>query len=361
VGKPKKELRVILTGAGCPGWTDIAKCLLGNGERRINLYAVDMAEDTAGYHFGCPFQKVPPGNSEDFVREMLALSKRWEADAIVPLTDPELLPLSKARQAFLAQGTAIPVADSGALAVATDKIKLQKRIAKTGLETGAFGTAETVGQFQEKVLSLGYPEKKLCFKPGIGHGARGFRVLDPQAKEGRHLFSHKPEETQIALTLEQAVDQLSAVAQLPSLLITPYYPGEELSVDLLIHEKRILSAVVRRRDRIRFGLTYHGTVVDDQKVKALAEKIALEVGLTFNANVQFRRDETGTPHLLEINPRTSGTIALCRAAGVNLPYLGLKLALGEKVNPADPAIGVRNFRVWTHQFVDAQGQPIKNV
>ena len=54
------------------------------------------------------------------------------------------------------------------------------------------------------------------------------------------------------------------------------------------------------------------------------------------AMVEFKIDpRDGTPRLMEINPRFWGSLALAIEAGVNFPYLLLKMARGEKFKPVE--------------------------
>ena len=54
--------------------------------------------------------------------------------------------------------------------------------------------------------------------------------------------------------------------------------------------------------------------------------------------------------VIEINPRVSGTIVMCVGAGANLPYLGVKYALGEPIPPVDVEWGTRMVRYWQELF-----------
>jgi predicted ATP-grasp superfamily ATP-dependent carboligase len=52
--------------------------------------------------------------------------------------------------------------------------------------------------------------------------------------------------------------------------------------------------------------------------------------------VEFKVDpRDGTPKLMEINPRFWGSLALAVAAGVNFPYLLLRMARGENFKPVE--------------------------
>jgi len=350
-----RDLTVILTGAGAPGWPDIFRCLIENGERNIDIVAVDMDNDVAGYHLAPKHAVVPPGKSPDYIPHMLELATHYKVDAIIPLTDFELLPLAREKHGFQELGIVIPVAPVTALEIATDKIRVHEFLAEEHLGVPEFAVARNLDAFEVAVKTLDYPNRKICFKPGIAHGSRGFRILDPNAVEAAALFSAKVEETLYSITFEHARRLLAEYNKIPPLLLTEYLPGMEYSVDLLIANGEILSTVCRERSRVRFGLTYQGQVVDDPEIASLAENIARKVGLNYNANLQFKRAADGQPKILEINPRTSGTIALCRAAGVNLPYLGLKLAFGEPVAVTPPVIGTKNYRYWTQVFVGPEG------
>jgi len=47
------------------------------------------------------------------------------------------------------------------------------------------------------------------------------------------------------------------------------------------------------------------------------------------------------PHLIDLNPRVYGSLALATAAGVNLPSLWAALAAGRPVEPLPYRVGVR--------------------
>jgi carbamoyl-phosphate synthase large subunit len=87
-------------------------------------------------------------------------------------------------------------------------------------------------------------------------------------------------------------------------------------------------------------------VVDHQEAEKAARRVVELLGLSYVVNVQLRCDDAGTPRLMEVNPRIPGTVGLSVAAGVNLPYLAVKLALGEDVHPTRPRIGTELIRYW---------------
>ena len=74
-----------------------------------------------------------------------------------------------------------------------------------------------------------------------------------------------------------------------------------------------------------------------------------------NIGIQVKLDIHNTPQILEINPRLQGSIINCVAAGVNLPYLGVKLHLGEEILLPAPIWGIQMVRRWEETYFDENG------
>jgi len=68
--------------------------------------------------------------------------------------------------------------------------------------------------------------------------------------------------------------------------------------------------------------------VHDPEVEWFGRTVAEATGVTFVANVQCKRDQGGSPALLEVNPRMPGTLGLTIASGVDMPRLVLASLLG---------------------------------
>jgi carbamoyl-phosphate synthase large subunit len=66
-----------------------------------------------------------------------------------------------------------------------------------------------------------------------------------------------------------------------------------------------------------------GRTLHDGELERMGAATAAAAGLTYIANVQFRRDRAGRPALLEVNPRVPGTLPLTVASGVDMPRMAL--------------------------------------
>ena len=94
-----------------------------------------------------------------------------------------------------------------------------------------------------------------------------------------------------------------------------------------------------------------------------AERLVDAAGLEGYSEVEFRRDATGCPHLMEINPRLSASVEVAVRAGVDFPALLYAWATGEDVPEANGY--TRGLRMrwlggdlrWLRETLRHQGRP----
>jgi len=346
-------VRLLMTACGAPGAPGIIKCLRNNGERNVFIYGVDMNPEAVGFAMVDDGQVGPPGQDPGFADFILEQARAENLQAVMPLSTMELEALSAARERFDRAGVSVLVSDLAGLRTANNKGELMEVAACCGVLVPRFIRVQTVRQFEEAVRALGFPEQPVCFKPEFGKGGRGFRILSGSRDPFEDLFEQKPGSA--FTTLHDVIGILRMRASFPPLLVMEYLPGAEYSVDLLCRAGEVLAVVPRVRTAIRLGICSVGETVRDQRLIEFSSRLVRELRLSYCINLQFRMDAEGVPRLLECNPRVSGTIVLCAGAGVNLPYLALKLALKEPVLAIEPRWGIRMMRYWDEVFRDNQG------
>src|SRR4029079_12632458 len=62
-----------------------------------------------------------------------------------------------------------------------------------------------------------------------------------------------------------------------------------------------------------------------------AERLIRAIGLEGYSEIEFRRDDAGTPYLMEINPRLSASVEIAVRSGVDFPHLIYQWAAGKPV------------------------------
>lgn len=351
-----KDLRVILTACGAPGAPGILRSLHVNGERHVSVLGTDMNPDSVGLKLVDEGSVVPPGTDDGYVGAVLALCESWKPiDAVIPLSTYELVPLSSNVRAFESVGVRMAVSGPESLMTVNDKLRLFSRLRGTRVGVPMFEPVSSAQEFEEAAARLGYPDRRICFKPALGKGSRGFRLIDPNAKKLGLLFDNKPDAT--VSDYKTMVETLGEESSFPQSLVMEYLSGEEYSVDLLADRGRTLICIPRKRLEMRQGISVRSVTEKNDELIEMASEIVSMFGLHGNIGIQFRMDDSGAPKLLEVNPRLHGTVVLCTAAGVNMPYLGLKLALGEHLDIPEPKWGVTVSRHWREVFYDESGLP----
>ncbi|WP_265535026.1 ATP-grasp domain-containing protein [Pseudomonas saponiphila] len=158
---------------------------------------------------------------------------------------------------------------------------------------------------------------EVCIKPqnGIyGQGFWRFKDVDPF----RCLANPDARE----ISFDAYLGLYKTQEQRPAMLVMPYMPGTECSVDMVCEGGRVIAFVGRRKQGA------HQNFERDSTATMLAVKAAEHFGCDGIVNVQTRDDSEGVPHLLEINPRYSGGIGYTRATGINLPGIFATRRLG---------------------------------
>ena len=341
-------ITVIVTGAGSPGAPGVIKSLRENGERPIRVIGADASGEAVGFLLADAGYKVPMANEPDFVDRLLKIAIDEKADVILPLVTKELEKLSYHKEKFQKEGILVSVSDYDPLTIANDKGKLLTYMKNKGLPVPLFSIVKSKNEFFKEVKELGYPEKRVCFKPVKANGSRGFRIMDSQINRVQLLFEMKP--GSVYITLNEITSILEESPVFPELIVMEYLPGAEYSVDLLVNHGRPLYTIPRRRDAMSAGISIKGEVVREYDVIHYCNEIVQSLGLHGNIGVQVKRDENGKPLMLEINPRLQGTVVHCTGAGVNLPYYAVKLALQEDIPIVDIQWNCKMLRYWNEVF-----------
>jgi carbamoyl-phosphate synthase large subunit len=350
-----ETVTVLCTGAGAPGAYGIIKSWrLGAKQeaRKLRIITADVNPDSYGYHMADKGYPIPRGDSPDFIPKVLKICKKEKPSVLFSWVDPELLPLSKAKKQFESLGTTVAISGSQAIEAGQDKRKCYEMFRKDGI-IPEFRIARSSAEFGRAVKELGFPKRPVCFKPSFSYGMRGFRILKP-ASRGDILFKEKPDSA--VADFEGIMGTLREHEKgpgLPELLVMEYLEGKEYTVDMLLEKGRPVVTIPRVRVVTKGGISTTAVLEKNAEVIKKAELVAKRLGLEYNANIQFRYGKSG-PKLIEVQPRLAGTTVACVGAGANLPYLALKIALGEKIQVPQVKWGTVMKRFWEEVYTDGK-------
>jgi carbamoyl-phosphate synthase large subunit len=347
--KKLDQVTVLITGIGAPGAPGIIKSIRLNNERPVKIIGVDAdVHKSSGIGLVDVTYPVPEAGDGEFVDTLLNLCKKEKVQVVIPLVTKELMVLSKNISLFNLVDIKVQVSDYDKLKLANNKYSLMQHCKEIKIPCPDFYLVNSMDDFRQKCESLGYPERRICFKPPLSNGLRGFRIISDGRNKMDNLINEKPNNVYIGF------DEFSQIANdsdyFPELLVMEYLPGDEYSVDVLADNGKCHRVIPRLRDKIKMGISFVGTVVYDKQIINYSRKLVESLGLHGNIGLQFKRDLNGIPKIIESNPRVQGTIVLCTAAGYNMVYNSIKLAIGEVPFKGKIRWGTRMIRFWDELY-----------
>ncbi|HWQ02041.1 MAG TPA: ATP-grasp domain-containing protein, partial [Gaiellaceae bacterium] len=105
------------------------------------------------------------------------------------------------------------------------------------------------------------------------------------------------------------------------LLVMELATGKERTIDGIAAGGRIALGHPKTREAMRAGLAMYFVTLEDEALMEVADRIVAELEIEHFFNIQLVGD-----YVIEINPRIS---TIVYQEDLNLPYLGIKHALGE--------------------------------
>ena len=310
-----KPITVMVTASGAPGTAALLHALRANGEREVRLVGTDMSERSVGRHLCDAFHRVPAGSAPEFPDAMLAIAEQERVDAVLPQSSFDLEGLAEHVDRF---PMPVLVSHPDAIRRSNDKAESYALLHRLGVPAPAFRRVNGAREVEAAAHELGYPERPVCFKPVFSSGSRGFRILDPTVDRAHQLLYERP--GSVAMRLEEAVELLPDERG-PDLLVMELATGGERTIDGIANGSEIVLGHPKTREAMRAGLAMYFVTLDDPELMRLSNLIVAELGIEHFFNIQLVGE-----HVIEINPRISTVVY---QEDLNLPYLGVKRALGE--------------------------------
>jgi len=304
---------VLITAAGSAPAQAFIRALRGQNELPTRLVGVDTVAHAGGLYDCARRYTVPRVGDSAFIEAIENVCRAEEVDVVVPIGNFELQRFAEAADSLeRALGVRVITNSPQAVALARDKRASADAVARCGV---------TVPRFHDPA-ALDDSALPVIVKPRSGAGSHGVSVV------------REPAELEPALVLAGS-----------DRLVQDFIEGQEYTVDLVIAPSGdVLAAAPRMRIEVRAGQSYKGVTVDDEGAQEAARQCARALGLTGQANVQvIKSSADGQCYFVEANPKFAAAMGLTIGAGLNIPLLYVKLALGIEPRPEELC---RRERVW---------------
>ena len=229
------------------------------------------------------------------------------------------------------RGVPIVGSDRRSLDMAEDREKFDAALEKLDVARPRGFAAKTFREARAIAREIGFP---VLVRPSYVLGGRGMEIVYNEGQLASYVESAPP------------------ITPGSPLLVDKYMRGREVEVDAAFDGDDILipgifehveRAGIHSGDSISVYPTQTLTAAMEQRIAAVTQEIARELGIRGLINVQFViPEETDELLILEANPRASRTVPIIsKATGINLVAAATRIALGEKLRDMRWGTGLR--------------------
>jgi len=277
---------VLVSGGGGAAAISTIKALrMGGFEGRI--VATDAERLSAGLYLADAFRVVPRAKDPAFYPAVRRLIEEEHIEVILPTSGFDIYEYARHKPELEAMGVVVAMSDADAMSTCENKWQFYLKT------EGLFPLPETN---RDPHAWHRFP----CFvKPVFGKGSRDTHRCATREELEFHTL---PSRDMLILS------DLSGVP---------------------------LLAVPRARLETKEGISSKGRVFRDEEMERLCLDLARHLGLKGPTCMQLKRDDTGSPKFMEVNPRIGGGSIFTTLAGVNIPMLLLRLIAGMELAPQE--------------------------
>jgi predicted ATP-grasp superfamily ATP-dependent carboligase len=303
------------------------RALIVEGGGALHALAAARALGAAGWEVGLAVSGEPGGRSrhvrrvhrvpaperapEAFLDGVALAVRAWSYDVVFGADDIEVLALSAGRDRI---PCVVPHAAHEQVLRAVDKLELARAAQRAGLAAPETRPADDQG-----LAALDGPavvKARLHCEPG-------------EAPARRHVEAVLCEDPRSAARHART---MTAAGARP--LLQAPVGGDLMALTVVIDHNGMPVGLAQQRSTrlsLRRTSTRAQTVPLEPHLAVAATRLLRDLRWFGLANLQFLRPPGGEPQLIDFNGRFYGSLALAVAAGVNLPDLWGRLALGEPV------------------------------
>jgi biotin carboxylase len=298
--------------------------------------------------FADHFHFEPEVGDDEFVGWLLDLCAKEAIDVVWPQSYKRALLRQRERLEASGVRFLLPVPDVETFDELDDKALFLSRLDRQepDLPQAKYRVIRTAAEYRAAANELNtlYPGMRLCIKPSKGIYGAGFRIID----DSKSPFSRWLSNDTMFIGSHELETLLESNTEGREFLLMEFLAGTERSLDCLSDNGELVVCMTRHKGPGRTQeIEYHAPSIE------LARRLCRRFKLHGVINIQSRERLLPSGEreacVLEINPRMSGGVDMCRAAGVNLPLAALRLAAGTLSGPAPELLGGVTYVGWLQE------------
>jgi len=309
---------------GAPGM-GIVRALRLSGDRDLRIVGMDYSPFSDGLFSGSLDKAyvIPhPRRRRRFLERLKEINKVEKIDVIIPSLDEEVVLLSEMRDSIESLGIRCLIPESRCVSRVRDKASQIEFMRESGIPHPKSMIVTASSNLDEITRDMRFPVLIKCEDGAFpAFNEEELRIL--MRRLGRKKF-----------------------------VVQEYLKGDEYSICILAHpEGRIYGYVIQKKlGQSDIGSTLIGVVVERRDVLEISRDFVEKLGWIGPMELEFigMREL----YLTDVNLRFPAWVSLTAAAGVNLPYAVVQIALGRKYEIGRQRTGLAIVRAVEDLYVD---------
>lgn len=261
-------------------------------------------------------------------RWQFVLEQAKQNHAKVVLTGRNNIDYEKHREAFDAAGIRLLTGATSVAALQSidDKFAFMQQCHQHNIPVAHGWRFDNMAELEDLLDEHGH--QPLCVKPVTGIFAQGFWQLDSGQEIGQqydsfeHLYFTEEKRISTSQFINAYAHSLMLHERPIPMLLMPYLPGQEYSIDVVCEQGEVLAAITRYKTGKIQHIGYEQSVMD------VVIPLIKAFGCDGIVSVQTKADSQGQHRVLEINSRPSGGIGYTTHSEVDLTQIGFGYWLG---------------------------------
>ncbi len=250
---------------------------------------------------------------------VLSFVREHGIKVVLPVGDANITLLAPQRGRFTEAGAFLAVASDASLELANDKTRTLEIASKLDIAYPKSVQVTAVEDLKQAEEQFGYP---YVLKPTISWtGAVANRMV--------------PLEVMSAAEAAEATTRFLATGC--EVIAQQLATGSREGVSLFIVNGELLAycgcAALRTTPPLGGVSAMRQSIPVSEELLNSAVSLATTIGVEGPSEVEFRRDASGRPLLMEINARLAGTLENAIHSGVNFPWMIWQWGTGQKIEP----------------------------
>ena len=261
------------------------------------------------------FVLVPSGDSIDYINKICELIKIYDISHILPCSDEEAVNLSKNRKKIESMGVSLATADFKNIEIMSNKISTYKLFSKSGIDVPKFKIIRNKSDMEKYSLSFYKERGSFVIKDAVARGNRGTILVDKNIKDKIDYMGSRELHVGWDYFRENIIKKDDQ--KFPKLITERLYKPA-YDIDILAKNGIIIHAIPRERINPA-GVPYQGNIMrNNSELIKLSHKVAKVLNLSWLYDLDVMTRVDGTPVILEVNPRPSGSSVASMECGITL-------------------------------------------